>query len=122
MKKILPLLFICFSFTFTASASHMMGGEITWECMGSGHYVFTMKLYRDCNGASAPTSGVSLNVSNHPSINFIPLNFVYPSHDISPVCNNPLLQRNCGTFNIPSGNYTGGGTGNGAVIRRTGRA
>jgi hypothetical protein len=32
-----------------------MGGEITWDCVGGGQYVFTMKLYRDCNGITSAT-------------------------------------------------------------------
>lgn len=61
-------------------ASHGMGGEITWECLGNGQYQFTMKFYRDCNGISAPSS-VSLS-TNHP-IGNIPMPKI-ASNDISP--------------------------------------
>ena len=68
-----------------AEASHLMGGEITWECQGSGQFVFTMKVYRDCNGIPGPT-GVSLAVWNHPTLTSIPMNDVSQT-DISPQCN-----------------------------------
>lgn len=35
-------------------AAHIIGGEITYECLGNGDYKFTMKIYRDCNGGGAP--------------------------------------------------------------------
>jgi len=31
-----------------AHATHIIGGEVTWECLGNGRYVFYLKLYRDC--------------------------------------------------------------------------
>lgn len=66
-------------------ASHLMGGEITWECQGSGKYIFRLKFYRDCNGINTPNS-VSLSVFNHPSISSIQLSLVSQT-DISPSCN-----------------------------------
>lgn len=32
-----------------AHAKHIIGGVITYECLGSGRYEFTLKVYRDCN-------------------------------------------------------------------------
>src|SRR4051812_8394323 len=96
MKSII-LLLISISLSFNSIASHMMGGEITWQCLGpsssdSGKYIFTVKFYRDCNGI-LPTMG-SLMVTNHPAITSIPLSPVAGSpFDISTAgcgwnCNN----------------------------------
>ena len=53
MKKYIILLVVLLSFS-NANASHLLGGEITWQCLTSGpnqgEYIFTMKLYRDCDG------------------------------------------------------------------------
>lgn len=81
---------ILFSFLLILSwvnvfASHLMGGEITWDCQSNGQFVFRMKLYRDCNGIPGPTL-VSLNVYNHPTVTSIPLNLTNQT-DISPQCN-----------------------------------
>ncbi|MBL0328858.1 MAG: gliding motility-associated C-terminal domain-containing protein [Bacteroidetes bacterium] len=84
-KKISFLIVFIALFSFKTNASHLMGGEITWDCVGGGQYVFTMKLYRDCNGI-ATTSVVSLSVFNHPTVTSIPLNLISQS-DISPACN-----------------------------------
>ena len=66
-------------------ASHLMGGEITWECQGNGQYIFKLKFYRDCNGINTP-SVVQLSVFNHPTVSAISLNQV-AQNDISPACN-----------------------------------
>lgn len=34
-------------------AAHIIGGEITYECLGNDKYRFTMKIYRDCLGGGA---------------------------------------------------------------------
>lgn len=85
LKKL--FLFACCAFLFLqkAQASHLMGGEISWACQGGGQYIFTLKLYRDCNGATvSPT--VSINVANLPGTTSITLNLSSQT-DISPVCN-----------------------------------
>jgi hypothetical protein len=40
----------------TASASHLQGSELTYQCLAPNIYVVTCKIYRDCTGATAPTS------------------------------------------------------------------
>ena len=92
-----------------------MGGEITWECLksgpNSGSYVFTLKVYRDCQGVPINTLN-SLTVHNVPGLTSIPLNYASVS-DLSPQCNtiNGInSQFSCGGNNI---GYAG--NGNGAV-------
>ena len=49
MKRVLVLSLILISF-FNANATHIMGGEITWECIKDptnpdvGKYIFKMKV------------------------------------------------------------------------------
>ena len=47
MKKALLLLFVFSIFLTPANASHLEGGEITWECITSGPtqgmYIFTQE-------------------------------------------------------------------------------
>jgi hypothetical protein len=85
LKRSFLLSCIVFLLFSKAIASHLMGGEITWDCQGGGQYVFTMKLYRDCNGATVPST-VSLDVANYLPATSITLNLVSQT-DISPVCN-----------------------------------
>ena len=39
-----------------ARATHAMGGELTYECIGSNIYRVRLNFYRDCNGVDAPTN------------------------------------------------------------------
>ena len=47
--KIIGLSLFSFFLLPTSFARHIVGGEITYECLGGGHYNFTMRIYRDNN-------------------------------------------------------------------------
>ena len=90
MKKLLFILVSLFVF-IEVNATHIMGGEITWECIKDptdpnvGDYIFTMKLYRDCDGTTLSTFSQTIDVWDHPSVTQISVDFV-SSSDISPNC------------------------------------
>ena len=70
-------------------ATHIMGGEITWECIKTGpdvgKYIFTMKLYRDCDGVTLSTFAQTLDVHFSLTVTQITVDFV-SNTDISPPC------------------------------------
>jgi len=39
-----------------ARATHAMGGELTYECIGPNQYRVYLNFYRDCNGVAAPSN------------------------------------------------------------------
>lgn len=47
------ILFVFSILALPTQAAHIIGGVITYECLGEGNYRFTMKLYRDCAGTGA---------------------------------------------------------------------
>lgn len=114
LRILLLVLLVCR--VFTADATHVMGGEITWRCNGNG-YVFELIFYRDCNGVEVNTISENIEVWNHPTITQIPVAFV-SREDISPVCTpvagspQPL---DCGTG-------ANGGNGIGAIEKITYRS
>ena len=57
MKWIVTLCCLCGFLPFTVRAAHLIGGEITYECLDGGNYRFTMKIYRDCAGGGADFDG-----------------------------------------------------------------
>jgi len=79
MKKIVLSFLFALSYG-VASASHGMGGEITWTCNGTD-YVFRLKFYRDCNGVPGPQS-IALS-TDVPGVATIPMSLVSQT-DISP--------------------------------------
>ena len=56
------LMFVSFG---KASASHFMGGDITYVCIGPNQYSVVAKLFRDCDGITLPqTISVSVRSTN----------------------------------------------------------
>lgn len=94
-------------------ASHLMGGEITWECQGNGQYIFKLKFYRDCNGINTPNV-VALSVFNHPTITSINLSLISQT-DISPTCNTAGPTISCTNAETQPGWPTSGSPVAGAV-------
>ena len=115
MKKILVILLMSFVFSNNLSATHLMGGEITWVCIKSGpdvgKYIFTVKVYRDCQGVPIDTNMI-LAVDNVPGLTSIPLLYLGAT-DLSPACDaidGPNIPFSCNGTNIQFS-----GNGNGAV-------
>ncbi len=103
----LSFFLILFFFSINSWASHYMGGEITWQCLGNGNYRFIMKLYRECNGILYNSSD-SLAISNYPGLTSIimtlrpdanPLDSLDGNMDgitdISPNCGMPGMEIQC---------------------------
>ena len=94
MKKVLLYIFVALMASpFLTRATHIMGGEITWECLSNGQYQFNMKIYRDCNGINLGTSQV-IHVLNHPGLSQFTMNLIQQK-DISPTCWDTAQQIGC---------------------------
>jgi len=50
--------FLCLN--FEAFASHIIGGEVTYECLGDGRYIIDYHLYRDCGPGSLGFDDISI--------------------------------------------------------------
>lgn len=72
MKKLLFLIAVILSSFTNSSAGHFVGGEITWECLSNGEYVFSMNLYRDCSGIPSTLQNETITIVGSP----LPLNGV----------------------------------------------
>ena len=84
MKKCLLLLgFVLALFISETKATHMMGSDITYECLGNNKYKITLKLYRDCTGVNL--GGITGTISSGTnSISFSPTK--KSIKDLSPTC------------------------------------
>lgn len=98
-------------------ASHAMGADITYTCLGGNTYEIKLTFYRDCNGISAPASP-SINISalscGQQSTN-LTLTQQGPGVEVSPLCPAQLPNSTCnggslqgveqyfytGTFTLP---------------------
>ncbi len=104
MKKfrILLLSLVVAFLPLQSMATHLLGGEITWECIKSGpnagKFIFKMLLYRDCGTGTATigTGNQTLQVHNNPNLSSITMYYQYKA-DISPGVNgncNPNIMCN----------------------------
>lgn len=89
------LLFQLFIFHSELKATHAVGLDIQYECIGGNQYRLTLNLYRDCAGVTAPTaanirvSSASCNVNA--TVNLALDTFF----EISPLCINQLGSSTC---------------------------
>ena len=114
LKKVnilLAILFLTVGYSEQSKASHLLGGEIVWDCLGNGDYVFELIIYRDCNGFDVTTGNQILEVWGHPTISEIDVNFI-DREDLSPVCTSAS-----GNVPLECGSGSSSGTGPGAVER-----
>lgn len=83
-----------------ASASHAMGADLTYECMGGNTYKIRVSFYRDCIGIAAPTNvfvnirsiscGQNLGITCNP----IP----GTGQEVTPLCPSAVSSCNGGIF------------------------
>ena len=100
LKLTVALVVLSLGISFTATASHVQGGNITYRCLAGNQFEVTLALYRDCAGVAAPTS-VSINrrsVSCGVNANFV-LNAVAGTGiEVTPVCPSSATQCTGGTL------------------------
>lgn len=55
MKQRLPIfLLLVFSLCVSSRAAHLVGGEMSYKCLGNNYYEITLIIYRDCFSTGAP--------------------------------------------------------------------
>lgn len=85
-----------------SKASHMMGADISYACLGNNNYQIQLVFYRDCSGINAPSS-VSIAISA-PSCGLnsqLTLSQVGPGVEVSPLCPSLLGSSTCSGGSYP---------------------
>ncbi len=57
-KAVLLLLVFLFA-RYEGRAAHLIGGEISYTCVGANIYDIKLRIYRDCGGGGAPFDGIA---------------------------------------------------------------
>ena len=82
-------LFLLLGFIPVVHASHFMGGDVTYECLGNNQYLVKLTVYRDCNSNTAFLDNLNfeINEGSCGSIYtiFLPISEGYPK-TITPLC------------------------------------
>lgn len=91
MKWRLILLLSLFCFSFKANATHIVGGEIYYDCLGNNDYRITLKVYRDCiNGIAPYDNPASIGIFNTSGTLINSIGLTFPgSNPVPPTINSP---------------------------------
>jgi gliding motility-associated-like protein len=71
LRKLILFFVVLFSFNQQASASHIIGGEIYYDCLGGNLYKITLKVYRNCYDSDSPMDDPAYLFIFNSSGNFI---------------------------------------------------
>src|SRR5436190_22319783 len=103
MKTKFTLLLISLFYFLAVSstnASHLAGGEITYQWKGGNTYHIVITIYRDCNGIAAPSSLI-INIASA-SCGYLVAVTAQPvpgtGTDINPACQGILTTCHGGSF------------------------
>lgn len=92
------ILLLSFLVPLSVSATHIVGGSLTYTYNGGSNYTVMLKLYRDCSGAAFPAN-VTIDVMMANGQAFTPSrNFTMPGGSITNIT--PLLPP-CATSPTP---------------------
>ncbi len=95
MNKFLRIVFLFLLFTFAlgtkqAKATHVMGLDIQWKCLGNDTFLITVVAYRRCTDGASTMGGQSFAMTSDSCANSynVSLGSVksYTVEDITPVC------------------------------------
>ncbi|MCI5055570.1 MAG: gliding motility-associated C-terminal domain-containing protein [Flavobacteriales bacterium] len=98
MKKLYKIIFAISVFCListSSNASHLAGGDFSWECLGNNQYVITLNLFRDCDGINAPGSAF-VNFSSPCGTQSSTLTLINPGGtEVSQLCPQDSLNSTC---------------------------
>ena len=103
MKKLIAILSIILSH-FSSFATHVPGGNISYECIGPNTYVVTLTVLEDCGTAFIGNVPQPISVNNSCGLTFgtnISLPIVTYQQEISQVCSQLITQTTCNGGGFP---------------------
>ncbi len=102
MKRGLYLVLLLITIPFAQTmASHAVGADLTYDCLGGNTYRFRLKFYRDCAGIAAPTS-VSINIVSTSCARSTSITMpLISSQEVSPLCAAQLPNSTCNGGTLP---------------------
>ncbi|MCB0762863.1 MAG: hypothetical protein KDC12_15155, partial [Flavobacteriales bacterium] len=105
LRLLLAILLSCFSVGLYAN--HVLGGNITYECLGGNTYEITLTYYADCFGATTPPPEENIfffpTVSGCANAFSVPFQFVSQT-EISDLCASELTNSSCQSGFLPGTN------------------
>ena len=93
-KLLLTLSAFCLAFSFTASATHVAGGDIRYQCVGQDSFLFSLNFYRDCDGTTPPPDlDLEFRCTEDPNGTVYTLEVpIVFQNEIGQICDDPTFQ------------------------------
>jgi gliding motility-associated-like protein len=85
---------------FTLKASHVAGGDISYEHLSGDSFLVTLKIYRDCSGITVSTVSEYVNFTSSCGVFDVALPFV-DSTEVSQLCDQSSANSTCNGGNLP---------------------
>jgi gliding motility-associated-like protein len=106
MHKVRIILLFAFAFFLKPEnlvASHMMGADISYECLGGNQYRISLNIYRDCNGISVSSNyDVTVSSASCGITQTLTLNQAASTGiEVSPLCAAQISQSTCNGGTLP---------------------
>ncbi|HYG15632.1 MAG TPA: PKD domain-containing protein, partial [Bacteroidia bacterium] len=100
MKKLLSILtfLLLLISAGRVGATHLVGSDITYKCLGNGKYEVTVTVYRDCNGVTLSNSALEINCATGAG----GFNQVLPNVSVKDITG---IDQRCTTQSRCSGSY-----------------
>lgn len=103
MKNFISYIFLCFLLAIKTYASHVPGGNITYECVGPNQYLVTLTLFEDCGTAFESNFPQTIQAQNtcgltNPTISLPNIIF---QQEVSQLCPAQIGQSECNGGNLP---------------------
>ncbi len=94
------LFVLCWIFSFQqAHASHSMGANLTYSCLGNDRYEITLSFYRDCVGILPDLNAiVNVQSSCYPDAYIVLSQVPGTGQEITPVCSTEVTTCQGGTY------------------------
>lgn len=103
MKRITTFL-LSTLLSFAAWASHVPGGNITYECLGGNQYAITLTLFEDCGSAFETAANETVQISNDCGIGGLTssslTNTIF-QQEVSQLCTSQIGQSECNGGTLP---------------------
>ena len=93
-KTLLISIFLIAGVWNSIYASHISGGDFTYECVGQDSFLVTYNMYRDCAGINAPSS-ITVNVTDTCGNYFTQVLTQQSSFEVSQICAFDYGNTNC---------------------------
>lgn len=104
MNKFALSLIIFLTLFTKGFASHVPGGNITYECLGGNQYMITLTLFEDCGTAFESNGNQSITITNDCGITGLTTasltNTVF-QQEVSQLCLGQIGQSECNGGNLP---------------------